>query len=281
MAAKPSEDPGRRARPDRDAARQRARQLPRHPRRHRERHGDAVLARRPHEHEGASRRRTSAARSWSCSRWASATTPRPTSTPAARVFTGWNLHAAGRRGRRHRSTTSSSTTPNQHDTTAKTFSFPIYPDGSKTIPARAAADGMQDGLDFIDGAGRASRTRRGIWRRSCTASSSAEFGDGQRDVRRTASRRLSAEPLRHEGGDARSAAVAASSGTTSAYFARYSWPVEFVVRALKDVGWTGFSVNDALTPLVEHGPDPLRAARRRRLGRRADAGSRPARCSRG
>ena len=35
----------------------------------------------------------------------------------------------------------------------------------------------------------------------------------------------------------------------SAYFARYSWPVEFVVRALKDVGWTGYSVNDALTPL--------------------------------
>ena len=39
----------------------------------------------------------------------------------------------------------------------------------------------------------------------------------------------------------------------SAYFARYSWPVEFVVRALKDVGWTGFSVNDALTPLSNMG----------------------------
>jgi uncharacterized protein (DUF1800 family) len=36
-------------------------------------------------------------------------------------------------------------------------------------------------------------------------------------------------------------------------FARYSWPVEFVVRALKDVGWTGFSVNDALTPLSNMG----------------------------
>ena len=39
----------------------------------------------------------------------------------------------------------------------------------------------------------------------------------------------------------------------SAYFARYSWPVEFVVRALKDVGWTGYSVNDALTPLSNMG----------------------------
>ena len=37
------------------------------------------------------------------------------------------------------------------------------------------------------------------------------------------------------------------------YFARYSWPVEFVVRAIKDVGWSGFSVNDALTPLANMG----------------------------
>src|SRR4029077_9848251 len=37
------------------------------------------------------------------------------------------------------------------------------------------------------------------------------------------------------------------------YFTRYSWPVEFVVRALKDVGWTGFSVNDAVTPLLNMG----------------------------
>jgi uncharacterized protein (DUF1800 family) len=29
--------------------------------------------------------------------------------------------------------------------------------------------------------------------------------------------------------------------------------VEFVVRALKDIGWTGFSVNDALAPLSNMG----------------------------
>ena len=39
----------------------------------------------------------------------------------------------------------------------------------------------------------------------------------------------------------------------SAYFARYSWPLEFVIRAFKDIGWTGFSVNDALTPLSNMG----------------------------
>jgi hypothetical protein len=37
------------------------------------------------------------------------------------------------------------------------------------------------------------------------------------------------------------------------YFARYAWPVEFVVRALKEVGWVGFTVNDALTPLANMG----------------------------
>ena len=29
------------------------------------------------------------------------------------------------------------------------------------------------------------------------------------------------------------------------FFQRYSWPVEFVVRAIKETGWTGFSVNSA------------------------------------
>ena len=37
------------------------------------------------------------------------------------------------------------------------------------------------------------------------------------------------------------------------YYKRYSWPVEFVVRALKEVGPVGFSVNDALTPLANMG----------------------------
>ena len=74
---------------------------------------------------------------------------------ARRVRGGARLHrlepdAARRRGRRLASTTSSSTTPASTKPTAKTFSFPIYADGSKTIPARSAADGMQDGLDLIN-----------------------------------------------------------------------------------------------------------------------------------
>ena len=38
-----------------------------------------------------------------------------------------------------------------------------------------------------------------------------------------------------------------------ARYARYSWPVEFVARAIKEVGWAGFCVNDALTPLANMG----------------------------
>jgi uncharacterized protein (DUF1800 family) len=34
---------------------------------------------------------------------------------------------------------------------------------------------------------------------------------------------------------------------------RYAWPVEYVVRLLKDVGWVGFSVDTALTPLTNMG----------------------------
>ena len=67
---------------------------------------------------------------------------------AARVFTGWNLARPGSAadGSQH---FEFAYIANQHETSAKTFSFPIYPDGNKTIPSRSAAAGMQDGLDFI------------------------------------------------------------------------------------------------------------------------------------
>jgi uncharacterized protein (DUF1800 family) len=36
-------------------------------------------------------------------------------------------------------------------------------------------------------------------------------------------------------------------------YTRYAWPVELVARSLKEVGWAGFSLNDALTPLSNMG----------------------------
>jgi uncharacterized protein (DUF1800 family) len=37
------------------------------------------------------------------------------------------------------------------------------------------------------------------------------------------------------------------------WYRRYSWPVEFVARSLKEVGWNGFSLANALTPLLNMG----------------------------
>src|SRR5262249_25956085 len=67
----------------------------------------------------------------------------------ARVFTGWNMQQVGSAadGSRHWEFVYNA---NQHETTAKTFSFPIGSSGSRTIAARSAGDGMQDGLDLID-----------------------------------------------------------------------------------------------------------------------------------
>src|SRR6266480_4045693 len=67
----------------------------------------------------------------------------------ARVFSGLNLQVPGGAGAsaRHQEFYYN---PDQHETTAKTFSFPIYGDGSRTIPARAASQGMQDGIDLIN-----------------------------------------------------------------------------------------------------------------------------------
>jgi len=39
----------------------------------------------------------------------------------------------------------------------------------------------------------------------------------------------------------------------SSVWARYAWPVEFIVRLLKDAGWSGFSVDSALTPMTNMG----------------------------
>ena len=39
----------------------------------------------------------------------------------------------------------------------------------------------------------------------------------------------------------------------SSEFRRYSWPIEFVVRAIKETGWVGYSVDSALNPMLNMG----------------------------
>src|SRR5215471_21449038 len=68
---------------------------------------------------------------------------------AARVFSGWNLTTTGTRGSAS-AYYAFNYNAAAHETSAKTFSFPIYPDGSKTIPARSSTNGIQDGIDLIN-----------------------------------------------------------------------------------------------------------------------------------
>ena len=169
---------------------------------------------------------------------------------AARVFSGWNLARPGAAadGSQHYEF---SYFANNHDVAAKTFSFAIYPDGGKTIPARAAAAGMQDGIDFINGLAAHPNTARYLATKLYRFFVS-EFGA----VNETFVNRVAAVYLR-TGGSMREVMREVLSSPefwdASAYFTRYSWPAEFVTRAFKDVGWSGFSVNDALTPLANMG----------------------------
>ena len=169
---------------------------------------------------------------------------------AARVFSGWNLQRPGAAtdGTQHYEFVYNG---GQHETTAKTFSFAIYPDGGKTIPARSAADGMQDGIDFINGLAAHPNTARYLATKLYRFFVN-EFGA----VNVTFVNRVASVYLQNQGdmrAVMREVLRSPEFWDAGAYFARYSWPAEFVVRSFKDVGWSGFSVNDALTPLSNMG----------------------------
>ena len=169
---------------------------------------------------------------------------------AARVFTGWNLSIQG-----DRAETSAKFAfvynANQHETSAKTFSFPIYSDGGRTIPARSASAGMQDGLDLISALAMHTETARRVATKlytffvSETRTPDASVIDELATVYlqngsaiRPVLQRLFLSFQFQDGG---------------VFFTRYSWPVEFVVRASKEAGWQGFSVGSTLSPLVSMG----------------------------
>ena len=185
----------------------------------------------------------------------------------ARVFSGWNLQRPGTvaDGSQHYEFIYNA---GQHDTAAKTFSFPIYTNGSATIPARAQGDGMQDGIDFINALAANPNTGRYLARKLFRF-----FVSEFREPDAAFVERIAGVYLR-SGYDMRAVMrevlLSAEFWEPRAFWARYSWPIEFVVRAIKDVGWTGFSVDSTPDAAVEHGADAVRTARRRRLGRRAD-----------
>jgi uncharacterized protein (DUF1800 family) len=169
---------------------------------------------------------------------------------AARVFTGWNIRLVG-----------AANTPTgyyepvfnpaNHEPSAKTFTFPMYPNGSKVIPARAAADGMQDGLDFIAALARnpatAQRLARKLWNFfvSDILPPDPEFIGGAAQAylsNDTDMRSMVAFVLRSR-----------QFQNLQHAYARYSWPAEFLVRSIKEVGWNGYSIDSARASLTTMG----------------------------
>jgi len=173
---------------------------------------------------------------------------------AARVFTGWNLRTTGTAGSGLGSY-EFFYDASKHETSAKTFSFPIYSSRQSSvpnrIPARSAADGMQDGLDLIHALAFHPETARRLARRLWTwfVSETAVPDEGfVRDVSRAY---LDSDTSIRA--TLRAVLTSEAFQDSSTYYARYSWPVEFVVRTLTEVGYQGFSVNSALTPLLNMG----------------------------
>jgi uncharacterized protein (DUF1800 family) len=170
---------------------------------------------------------------------------------AARVFTGWNLELVGNRADQVNSYYRFVYNASQHDTNAKEFTFEIYPDGGRVVPARTAAQGMQDGIDLIDALVRhpatADRLARRLYRffiddvfepdEGLVRAAAQAYSANNTSIRSMLQRLLLSERFLR--------------GRTA--FQRYAWPVEFVVRAIKEVGWRGLSVDAAITPLANMG----------------------------
>ena len=174
---------------------------------------------------------------------------------AARVFTGWNLQQPKDPRNDFTSAWAFVYNATQHETAAKSFSFPIYSDGGHTIPSRAAAAGMQDGLDLIAALSMHPETARRLVTKlynffvSETVAPDPDFitdlagtylqnGTAIKPVLQ----RLFTSPHFQD---------------RAIYFTRYAWPAEFVVRSLKETGWAGFSAGSALTPLLNMGQQLL------------------------
>ena len=170
---------------------------------------------------------------------------------AARVFTGFNWQLAGDRTLATGSWYTYRYVPNDHDTNAKEFTFAIYPDGGKVIPARSAANGEQDALDFIMALARHPATARRLALRLYKFFVSETAAPDEQLITQMANAYLGGNYMIK--GVLRTLFLSPQFRDPANFYQRYSWPVEFVVKAIKETGWTGFSVQGALTPLSNMG----------------------------
>ena len=170
---------------------------------------------------------------------------------SARVFTGFNWQILGDRASVMTSYYTFQYRAADHDTNAKTFTFAIYPDGGKTIPARAAAAGEQDALDLILALARhpatAQRLATRLYKFFVNETSEPDAALVNAMAQSYLANNYNIKAV------LRTLFQSSQFRNPANFFQRYSWPVEYVVRAIKETGWTGFTVNSAMTPLTNMG----------------------------
>ena len=171
---------------------------------------------------------------------------------AARVFSGWNLRESVGYSRTDMNAYHEFIyNAGEHETSEKTFSFPIYGNGNHTIPVRSESAGMQDGIDLITALAVHPETARRLARKfwnffvseihqpdpAFIESTAAVYLQGGTEIRPVV-RHILNSPWFND---------------PSVRFARYAWPAEFATRAIKEVGWQNFSLDKARTPLASMG----------------------------
>ncbi len=171
---------------------------------------------------------------------------------AARVFSGWNIRESeGYTDNDMNAYKEFVFRADQHETSEKTFSFPIYSNGSRTIPARSESEGMQDGIDLITALAVHPETARRLARKFWNFFISEIHPPDPAFVTTTANVYLQSGT--RIGPVVYSILNSPWFNDPAVHHARFSWPAEFVVRAIKEVGWQNFSLDRARAPLSNMG----------------------------
>jgi uncharacterized protein (DUF1800 family) len=174
---------------------------------------------------------------------------------AARVFTGWNLQqSADYRQDEYGDVNAYQEfvyNADEHEASAKTFTFPIYTNGTRTIPARSESEGMQDGVDLITALAIHPETARRLARKFWNFFVSEIQQPDPAFVESTAAvylqNRTEIRPV------VRHILTSPWFNNPTVRHARYSWPAEYVARAIREVGWQGFSLDTVKSPLASMG----------------------------
>ena len=170
----------------------------------------------------------------------------------ARVFTGWNLRPVGYDPQNPDEWYAAFFyNQTQHDVEPKTFSFPIYSGGGRTIPSRPALIGMQDGWDLIGALVRHPKTGPRLARKLYAFFVNEVDPPDEALIRQLSTTYYASHFNMRE--VVRQLLLSNAFQDPANRWARYSWPIEFVARLIREVGWTGFSAGFAMGPLANMG----------------------------